>query len=68
MKRRSAVEPLIGHLKNDGHLGRNFLKGRHGDQFNAVMSGIGYNLRAILKKLRLFLASIFCCLARSILV
>jgi len=56
MKRRSAVEPLIGHLKNDGHLGRNFLKGSQGDHFNAVMSGAGYNLRAILKKLRLFLA------------
>ena len=59
MKRRSAVEPLIGHLKNNGHLGRNFLKGAHGDQFNVVMSGVGYNLRAILKKLWLFWASIF---------
>jgi IS5 family transposase len=56
MKRRSAVEPLIGHLKNDGHLGRNFLKGPEGDHFNAVMSGAGYNLRVILKKLRLFWA------------
>lgn len=55
MKRRSVVEPLIGHLKNDGHLGRNFLKGKEGDCFNAVMSGVGYNLRIILKKLRLFL-------------
>lgn len=58
MKRRSAVEPLIGHLKNHGHLGRNFLKGTSGDQFNVMMSGIGYNLRVILKKLRLFLAYI----------
>jgi len=56
MKRRSAVEPLIGHLKNDGHLGRNFLKGSEGDHFNVVMSGAGYNLRVILKKLRLFYA------------
>jgi len=60
MKRRSAVEPLIGHLKNEGHLGRNFLKGAEGDHFNAVMSGVGYNLRAILKKLRLFLVYYFC--------
>lgn len=56
MKRRSAIEPLIGHLKNDGHLRRNFLKGPEGDHFNVVMSGAGYNLRMILKKLRLFLA------------
>ena len=59
MKRRSAVEPLIGYLKNDGHLRRNFLKGTQGDAFNVVMSGVGYNLRAILKKLRFFLAQIF---------
>jgi IS5 family transposase len=59
MKRRSAVEPLIGHLKNDGHLRRNFLKGSQGDAFNVMMSGAGYNLRAILKKLRLFLLCIY---------
>ena len=40
---------MIGHCKTDGHLGRNFLKG---DQFNAVMSAVGYNLRLILKWLR----------------
>lgn len=59
MKRRSAIEPLIGHLKNDGHLRRNFLKGSAGDHFNVVMSGAGYNLRMILKKLRLFLVYYF---------
>ncbi len=31
---------------------RNFLKGRLGDQINAVMSAVGYNLRLILKWLR----------------
>ena len=65
MKRRNAVEPLIGHLKYDGHLGRNFLKGRSGDQFNAVMSGTGYNLRVILKKLRLLLSLIYWSLAAA---
>ena len=52
LRRRSAIEPVIGHLKEDGHLGRNFLKGRHGDQANAVLSAIGYNFRLILKWLR----------------
>jgi IS5 family transposase len=56
LKRRSAVEPVIGHMKTDGHLGRNFLKGRLGDQVNAVLSAVGYNFRLILKWLKLFVA------------
>ena len=51
-RRRSAIEAVIGHCKTDGHLGRNFLKGRLGDRINAVMSAVGYNLRLILKWLR----------------
>ena len=52
LRRRSAIEPVIGHLKDDGHLGRNFLKGSHGDQNNAVLSAIGHNLRLVLNWLR----------------
>ena len=37
MKRRSAIEPVIGHAKADGRLGRNFLKGREGDNINAIL-------------------------------
>jgi transposase, IS5 family len=54
LKRRNAVEPVIGHLKVDGRLSRNFLKGVQGDAINALLCGAGYNLRKILKKLRLF--------------
>lgn len=54
MRRRNAIEPVIGHLKNDGQLGRNYLKGSIGDKINALFSGIGHNLRLILRKLRLF--------------
>jgi IS5 family transposase len=36
LKRRNAVEPVIGHMKNDGRLGRNFLKGAAGDAINAL--------------------------------
>lgn len=53
LKHRSAIEPVIGHLKSDGHLGRNFLKGAVGDAINALLTGAGHNLRKILKKLRL---------------
>ena len=48
----------IGHCKTDGHLDRNYLKGRLGDQINAVMSAVGYNMRLILKWLRHLLCKI----------
>lgn len=44
MKRRTAIEPVIGHMKNYGHLGRNYLKGKIGDMTNARLSAVGYNL------------------------
>jgi IS5 family transposase len=42
-------------MKSDGHLGRNYLKGRHGDHTNAVLSAVGHNLRLILRWLRFLL-------------
>ena len=54
IKRRSAIEPTIGHMKADGKLGRNWLKGALGDAIHAVLCGAGHNLRMILRKLRLF--------------
>jgi len=47
-KRRSAVEPKIGHMKSDNRMGRNFLKGVEGDRINAMLAGIGANLRKLL--------------------
>jgi len=58
LRRRSAIEPVIGHCKDDGHLDRNYLKGRNGDRINAVMSAVGYNFRLILKWLRALLCKI----------
>ena len=55
LKRRSAIEAVIGHAKNDGHLGRNYLKGRDGDAANAILSAIGHNFRLILAWLRMLL-------------
>jgi IS5 family transposase len=43
---------VIGHCKEDGHLDRNYLKGRNGDQINAVMSAVGDNFRLIVKWLK----------------
>ncbi len=58
LRRRSAVEAVIGHLKCDGRLGRNYLKGRDGDKINAILAGAGYNYRLVLKWLRLLFARI----------
>lgn len=56
LKRRNAVEPVIGHMKSDGRLGRNFLKGVAGDAMNALLCGAGHNLRKILRQLVLLCA------------
>ena len=47
--RRSAIEPVIGHLKHDHRMERNYLKGIVGDHLNALMSGCGRNLRKLLQ-------------------
>ena len=54
LRRRNAIEPIIGHMKEDGWLGRNHLKGNLGDKLNALLCGVGQNLRAILRHLRIF--------------
>ena len=62
LRRRSAIEPVIGHLKAEGHLGRCYLKGPAGDAANAILSAVGYNFRRILAwlkdLLRLFLIAV----------
>ena len=52
-KRRSAIEPIIGHLKNFGRMSRNYLKGIIGDIINPLISAVGFNLRSIANKLLL---------------
>src|SRR6187431_1990037 len=60
MRRRSAVEPVIGHLKSEHRMGRNYLWHRQGDAINAVLAAVGYNFRLLIRWLRLLL---FCFLA-----
>jgi IS5 family transposase len=56
-KRRNAIEPVIGHEKQDHGLGRNHLKGQEGDRINALLAGCGFNLRKLLRA--------FSCVLRS---
>jgi len=55
LRRRSAIEPVIGHMKAQGHLDRCYLKGHAGDAANAILSAVGYNFRRILAWLRILL-------------
>jgi transposase, IS5 family len=48
-RRRSAIEPVIGHNKQDHGLERNHLKGKEGDRINALLAGCGFNLRKLLR-------------------
>lgn len=60
-KRRSAIEPVIGHMKTDNRMDRNYLKGTDGDKINVILAACGFNLR---KLLRAFFWLIFKELAR----
>jgi IS5 family transposase len=50
-RRRAAIEPVIGHLKHDHRMARNFLKGNFGDFVNCVLAGAGFNLKKMLRKI-----------------
>jgi transposase, IS5 family len=58
MRRRSAVEPVIGHLKSEHRMGRNYLAHRAGDAINPLLAAAGYNFRILIRWLRLFLFAI----------
>jgi transposase, IS5 family len=55
LRRRSAIEAVIGHMKAEGHLGRCYLKGNAGDAANAILTAVGYNFRLVLAWLRMLL-------------
>ena len=64
-RRRSAIEPVIGHMKAEGHLGRCYLKGRAGDAANAILTAVGHNLRRVLAWLRKLLCLVLIVIARN---
>ena len=62
LHRRSAIEPVIGHLKAEHRMGRNYLWYRRGDAANAVLAAAGYNFRRLIRWLRLLLCSMLAAL------
>jgi IS5 family transposase len=65
LRRRSAIEPVIGHMKAEGHLGRCYLKGCAGDAANAILTAVGHNFRRILAWLRMLLRKLLDALWRA---
>jgi IS5 family transposase len=49
LKRRQAIEPVIGHLKADHRMNRCHLKGSNGDSLHAVLCAAGVNIRWLLR-------------------
>ena len=61
MRRRAAIEPVIGHLKNEHRMDRNYLAHEQGDAINAILAAAGYNFGLLLTWLRLLLRLILAC-------
>ncbi len=53
LKRRQAVEPIIGHMKHDHRMDRNYLLGWEGDRINAILAGCGFNMMKLYRALAL---------------
>lgn len=66
LRRRSAIEPEIGHMKTDGRLAKCPLKGTRGDAIFAVLCGCGHNLRKILHHLRKLFAVLLAMIASTL--
>ena len=62
MRRRPAIEPVIGHVKGEHRMGRNYLAGEHGDAINAILAAAGYNFSLLLNWFRQLLSLILAAL------
>src|SRR5439155_5975753 len=66
LRRRSAVQPVIGQLKAEHRMGRNYLWHRQADAANAVLAAVGYNFRRLIRWLSLLLFEILSRLSREL--
>ena len=63
-QKRAAIEPIIGHLKHDFRLSRNWLRGSVGDSINLLMAACAWNLR---KRLRVLLLPLIYIVIRAVI-
>jgi IS5 family transposase len=66
-RRRAGIEPIIGHLKSDFKLMRNYLKGSVGDSINLMLAAMAFNLRKLLRQLLDYLFLLFTVQRRQLL-
>jgi len=63
-KKRAAIEPIIGHIKSDHRLNRNFYKGIVGDNINIILTAAAFNFKRVMNKWKssfwLFFQNLFC--------
>ena len=64
MKRRAAIEPVIGHVKQEHRMERNYLKGRNGDRANAVLAAAGYNFSLLVRWFEALLCAVIATILR----
>jgi len=62
----SVATPVIGHLKAEHRMHRNYLKGRDGDRINAVLAAAGYNFSLLLRWLQRLLRALIQALADTL--
>ena len=65
MRRRAAVEPVIGHVKAEHPMDRNYLKGRDGDRANAVLAAAGYDFSLLVRWFEALLRALIAVLLRT---
>ena len=65
MRRRGAVEPVIGHLKAEHRMDCNYFKGRGGDRANAVLATAGYNFGLLLRWFQALLCAFIALILRT---
>jgi len=66
-KRRAAIEPKIGHLKQDHRLSRNFYKGIKGDNINIMLAAAAMNFKRIMNKWKLNPLLLLCPIFQALL-
>ncbi|MCP4553558.1 MAG: IS5/IS1182 family transposase, partial [Bacteroidetes bacterium] len=64
---RAGIEPIIGHLKHDHRMERNYLSGNIGDNMNTILAATGFNMMKMLKRLKTFSLENYFLIFRSIL-
>ncbi len=65
MKRRATVEPVIGHVKAEHRMDRNYLKGHQGDRANAILAAAGFNFSLLIRWFEALLRALVKALLRA---